>query len=200
MLQGRAYHRYFEGYSERKVWDSGKKRYRIEKYYSGDYYRIMLPEDERKTLKRKYLAAYVGALILFVSISVRRTGSNAAAAAAVSTLIVLLGLLWLLPSLAEFLRMKELLVMREYRERKNFLSLSMGLVCFFLLNTAVHFGCMMYLGTWGDPWEWFCLAAGLADAGIFFWIYRREGSVEYRRIPNNAKIPLDCYDITLREK
>lgn len=200
MIQGRAYHRYFEGYSERKVWDAGKQRFRIEKYYSGDYYRAELSEKGRRRMKRECLAAYVAAVLLFGLASVIRTESNASVAAAVSTLIVLLGLLWLLPSLGSFLGTGELLLMREYREWKNFLSLSMGLACFCLLNAGVHLGCMIFLGTYGNPGEWVSAAACLLDAGILCLIYRREKTVEFRRIPNEAKIPADCYDITLREE
>ena len=200
MIQGKAYHRFFEGYSERRVWDAGKQRFRIEKYYSGDYYRAELSEEERKRGKGEYFAGYVSALVLFVMSSVIKTESNASTAVAVSTLIVLLGLLWLLPSLFAFLRAKELLVMREYRERKNFMSLSMGLACFSLLNAGVHLGFLFWFGAWGKPGEWFCIAACLLDAIIFYRIYKKETEVEYHRIINEEKIPQDCYDITFREE
>lgn len=200
MALGKAYHRYFEGYSERKVWDSEKQKFRMETYYSGDYYRALLSPDEKIRIKREYIAGYVCAVIVFFFVGTRRTASAASAITAFPTLATLLGLMWQLPSLVTYCRMKELLVLREYRERKNFLSLCMGLVCCFGVSAAAHLVCIAMYQGYGDWQEWLTAAGLLLDAGIFYWIYRREKGVTYRIVPNEAKIPDDCYDITLREK
>lgn len=199
MAGGRTYHRYFEGYSERKVWDSGSQRFRLETYYSGDYYRAQVSDEERTGRKREYAAGYACAVLIFLFAATRRTLSAASLITAFPTLIILLGLMWQLPSLITYVRMKELLIMREYRERKNFMSLSMGLSCFFLLGAAAHLGSSVFLGSAADVWEWVTVAGHLADAAVFYRIYVREKSLVYLLVPNEAKIPDDCYDISLRE-
>lgn len=200
MAAGKAYHRYFEGYSERKVWDNDKKKFRFETYYSGDYYRAEIPADEKKRLKLEYGICYVCAVILFLFVGTRRTASAASAVTAFPTLVTLLGLMWQLPSLVTYVRMKELLILREYRDRKNFLSLCMGLVCCFCVSAAAHLVCVFLYRSYPDPWEWLTIAGLLLDGWIFYWIYKQEKNVTYRIVPNEAKIPEDCYDITLGEK
>ena len=200
MATGKAYHRYFEGYSERKVWDEEKQKFRIETYYSGDYYRAQIPAEERSRIKREYIAGYICAVLLFLFAGTRRTVSAASAITAFPTLVIALGLLWQLPSLFTYVRAKELLILREYRERKNFLSLCMGLVCCFCVCAAAHLVCVVLYRCYGDWLEWLTMAGLVLDAGIFGWIYRREKDIIYRIVPNEAKIPEDCYDITYRDK
>lgn len=199
MAGGKAYHRYFEGYSERKVWDSGKQRFRLESYYSGDYYQAQASPEEKAKIKKKYLIGYICAVIVFLVVGTRKTVSAASAITAFPTLVILLGLLWQLPSLITYLQTKELLVLRQYRERKNFMSLSMGLVCFFGVSIAAHLGCIIYYGSYMDWLEWLTVAGLLLDGGIFYGIYRQEKALVYLIVPNEAKIPEDCYDISLRE-
>lgn len=199
MTGGKAYHLYFEGFSERKVWDSRKQRFCLETYYSGDYYRANISGRERARIKKEYLAGYICAVLIFVFVSTRRTLSAASIITVLPSLIILLGLLWQIPSLITYLRMKELLIMRQYRERKNFMSLSMGLGCFFMLGAVTHLGCTVFLGSTADVWEWLTVAGHLVDSAVFYCIYAKEKKLVYLLVPNEAKIPGDCYDITLRE-
>lgn len=199
MAGGKAYHRYFEGYSERKVWDSGKQRFKLETYYSGDYYQAQAAPEEKAKRKKIYLAGYICAVLIFLFAGTRKTVSAASVITALPTMAILLGLLWQIPSLISYLQMKELLVLRQYRERKNFMSLCMGLACFFGANAAIHLGCSVYYGSVADWLEWLTIAGMLIDAGIFFGIYRMEKALVYLIVPNEAKIPEDCYDISLRE-
>lgn len=200
MAGGKAYHRYFEGYSERKVWDSGRGRFRLETYYSGNYFQAQISGRERVRIKREYLAGYVCAVLIFLFVCTRKTVSASSVATAFPTLILLLCLLWQLPSLVAYLSAKELLIMREYRERKNFMSLCMGLACFFTAGAAVHLGCMFYYGSLSDVTEWVTVAGHILNAVIFYRIHRREKGLVYLVVPNEAKIPKDCYDITPRDR
>lgn len=200
MAGGRAYHRYFEGYSERRVWDSKKQRFCLETYYSGDYYQAQVSGTERARIKREYLAGYVCAVLVFLFVCTRRTAGAADAVTAAPTLVILLGLLWQLPSLLSYLGTKELLIMRQYRERNNFMSLSMGLACFFVAGAAARLCCMFYYRSFWGAAEWLTVAGHLLDAAVFYRIYKREKGLVYRTVPNEEKIPDDCYDITLRDR
>lgn len=199
MTERKAYHRYFEGYSERRVWDEKKNRYHIESYYSGDYYQEMAAEEERKRIKREYVAGYMAAILIFLVTATRKTAGSASAVTAFPTLAVLLGLLWQLPSLVSCLLGKAVLIARQYRERNNFMALNMGLVCCFLASAGAYLLYMCLNRSYGDWQEWFMIAGNLCDSLIFFGIYRREKGRVYIKIQNNNQIPEDCYDITLRE-
>lgn len=199
MAGGKAYHRYFEGYSERKVWDSKKQRFCLETYYSGNYYRLQATGEEKSRIKKEYLTGYICAVVVFFFVCTRKTVSAASAMTAFPTLIILLGLLWQLPSLITYLRTKELLIMRQYRERKNFMSLNMGLAFFFLAGAVAHLGCMFYYKSFLDAQEWVTVAGHALDAVIFCCIYKKEKGLVYLIVPNEEKIPEDCYDITLRD-
>lgn len=200
MKAGKAYHRYFEGFSERKVWDDEKQKFRFETYYSGDYYRAGMTPEERRQVKWEYGVGFACAVLIFLFVGTRRTLSAASVITAFPTLVTALGLMWQLPSLVTYVRTKELLILREYRERKNFLSLCMGLVCCFGVSAAAHLVCVFLYRSFGDWLEWLTVAGLLLDAGIFGWIYRREKGIPYRTVPNEAVIPEDCYDITFRDK
>lgn len=199
MAAGKAYHRYFEGYSERKVWDEEKQKFRMETYYSGDYYRAQIPADKKKRLKWEFGIGYGVAVVLFLLVGTRKTASAASAITAFPTLVTLLGLMWQLPALVTYVRTKELLILREYRDRKNFLSLCMGLVCCFGVSAAAHLVCVFLYHSYGDWREWLTIVGLLLDGGIFYRIYTQEKSVAYRTVPNEIKIPDDCYDITYRD-
>lgn len=200
MRSGKAYHRFFEGYSERKVWDEEHHRYIIESYYSGDYHQAQIPAEEKKRHKREYLIGYVCAVLLFIIVCTRPTVSSASLIPVFPTLTVCLGMLWQLPSLVSYLNMPDLLILRQYRERRNFMYLSMGLAFFCALCVGTRLFCMALYQTLSDPLEWVALAGLALDAGIFYRTYRTEKGIFYLRIPNEAKIPEDAYDISFREK
>lgn len=199
MVGRKAYHRYFEGYSERKVWDSKKQRFCLETYYSGNYYRLQASDEDKSRIKKEYLLGYICAVCVFFFVCTRKTASAVSSLTAFPTLIILLGLLWQLPSLLAYLHTKELLIMRQYRERKNFMSLNMGLAFFFMVGASVHLGCTFYYGSFLDVQEWVTVAGHMLDAVIFYSIYRKEKGLTYLIVPNEAKIPEDCYDIALRD-
>lgn len=199
MAAGKAYHRYFDGYSERKVWDDKKQKFRLESYYAGDYYRALIPAQEKKRLKWEFGIGYGLAVAVFLFVGTRATPSAASAITAFPTLVTLLGLLWQLPALVGYVRAKELLVLREYRDRNNFLSLCMGLVCCFGVSAAAHLVCVFLYHSYGDWREWLTIVGLLLDGGIFFRIYKLEKNVTYRTVPNETKIPDDCYDINFRD-
>ena len=199
MVGGKAYHRYFEGYSERRVWDSKKQRFCLETYYSGNYYRLQASDEEKSRIKKEYLAGYICAVAVFFFVCTRKTVSAASVITAFPTLAILLGLLWQFPSLITYLHTKELIIMRQYRERKNFMSLDMGLAFLFVAGAVAHLGCMFSYRSFSDVQEWVTVAGHVLDAVVFYSIYRKEKGLVYLIVPNESKIPEDCYDITLRD-
>lgn len=199
MIQGKSYHRYFEGFSERKVWDDKKKRYRMERYYSGDYYQAQIPDEERKRLKQEYLAGYICAIFLFLIAATRRVPSNASLITVIPTLIILLCLVWQIMPLISYLRAQKLLIARQYREKNNFLNMNMGLTCAFLASALTHLCCIISYGNYEDTTQWLVIGALILDAALFFRFYCREKQVVYIKVANDVKIPADCYDIACRE-
>lgn len=199
MVEGKAYHRYYEGYSERRVWDGDRQKFRLERYYSGDYYQAQVPSNKKRQIKRAYLIGYISAILIFLVAATRRAPSSTSILTVLPTLLILIGLVWQMPSLVTYLCAKELLVARQYRERKNFMFLNMGLACCFWTGTAARLFYIFLYGSYTSGPEWIAAAGYFLDAWIFHRIYSQEKGIVYLLVPNHAKIPDDCYDITMRD-
>lgn len=200
MKEGKSYHRYFEGFSERKVWDEKKKRFRVERYYSGEYYQAQISDEERKRLKQEFLAGYIGAILLFLIAATRNVPGNASLITVIPTLVILVCLIWQISPLVGYLRGPKLLIARQYREKNNFTYLNMGLACAFLACALAHLCCIVLYRSYGNMVQWLVAAAHVLDAILFFRLYSREKQVAYIKVANEAKIPADCYDIVCRER
>jgi len=72
----RAYHRHFDGYSEVAVPKRDGKGTRIERVYTGDYYRQDLIQHRRILIRLLYVALFLCAVALFVSNAILPLASN----------------------------------------------------------------------------------------------------------------------------
>ena len=72
----KAYHRFFEGYSEFTVPTPNGKGYKIQRVYTGNTYRQDLTKGQRGLLRVLYVVLFVCAVYLFVSCAVLPLPSN----------------------------------------------------------------------------------------------------------------------------
>ena len=62
----KAYHRFFEGYTEKKVKDPKTGKTHIERTYTGWYYRNMLPEKEDRAHRRTNFVCFLVSVACFL--------------------------------------------------------------------------------------------------------------------------------------
>ena len=199
MTQEKSYSRYFEGFSERKVWDEEKRKYRTERYYAGAYYQAQLTDEEWKRRRQENLAGYLCAVLLFLLAVTREVPSNLSIITAFPTLVILICFVWQIPPLISYVFAKQPLIARQFRERNNFMSMNMGLACIFSLAAAAHLWYVVRYECWNDAREWFVAGAHVINALLFFRLFYTENQTKYTKKENDAIIPEDCFDIGHRE-
>lgn len=196
MSYNRAYHGYFEGYVEREAVDVKTGRVRIERIYAGDYYRHKLDDKAWKLLKLKYALSYLWAFAAMVIAGVTGDGTGQWYVA-IPVMLSLLAFLWMGYFLCGYLLHPRDLLIRQYRARKQLISMAMACVIstgLTLLGKAVWMIANLSLsGLWG-------MAMGASGIVLMYWIFRTEQDMEYVKRANNATIPKDSYDIRFHEE
>jgi hypothetical protein len=99
----KAYHRFFEGYSEINVPNPGGKGYRIQRTYTGDYYRQDLTRGQRILLRVLYVALFLGVAYLFVSSAILPFAGNSTWYVTLSQAISLPFLFWIIIAFFSYL-------------------------------------------------------------------------------------------------
>lgn len=196
MSYNRAYHGYFEGYVEREVVDVKTGRVKIERIYAGDYYRHKLEDKAWKQLKLKYGLSYVWAFAAMITAGVTGGGTDQWFVA-VPAVLSLLAFLWLGYFLASYILQPRDLMIRQYRARKQMISLAMacaigtgltlvGKIAWMIANLSLS-------GIFG-------VVIGISGIALMYWIFRTELDMEYVKRANNAQVPQDGYDIRFHDE
>jgi hypothetical protein len=192
----KAYHRFFEGYSEITVPKPNGKGYRIQRIYTGDYYRQDLTKGQRILLRVLYVALFLGVAYLFVSSAVLPLASNSTWYVALPQAVSLPFLFWIVIAFFSYLPAEWDMTIADYR--RSSLSLlkatmgsaaSLGIIAlanlvFIVLNPShepLHelLGAAKYL------------VGGLMILGIN-WIEKR---VNYVTVPSHHQSPEDSVEI-----
>ena len=123
MIHSKAYHRYFEGYTE--VCDAGKRNGRsIRRIYTGEYYRQCGTDSIRRRGKLRSAVLFAGALTLYLIASIQPVEANGCTAVAMTQMLTLLSFFWLAYALIPWLLAGRELRIGEYKGRISILSAS----------------------------------------------------------------------------
>lgn len=144
----KAYHRFFEGYSESRVPKSNGKGYKIQRVYTGDYYRQNLIKSQRILLRLMYLALFLTIIYLFTSSAIIPLANNTTWYVVLAQAICIPFLFWILISFFSYLPSPKDMTIHDYRSssislKKATMGTSIGLgltvlatLFFILLNPA----------------------------------------------------------------
>jgi hypothetical protein len=111
----KAYHRFFEGYSEIAVPNSSGKGTRIQRIYTGNYYRQDLTKGRRILLRVLYGALFLGAVYLFVSNAILPQASNSTLYVVLTQVASIPFLFWILIALFSYLPAERDMTINTYR-------------------------------------------------------------------------------------
>ena len=111
----KAYHRFFEGYSEITVPKPNGRGYRIERIYTGNYYRQDLTKRRRILIRILYVALFLGAACLFVSSAILPLASNSTWYVALPQAVSLPFLFWIVIAFYFYLPAARDMTIAEYR-------------------------------------------------------------------------------------
>lgn len=140
LLHRKAYHRFFEGYSEIAVPNANGRGYKIQRIYTGDTYRQDLTQSQRILLRLLYVTLFLGAAYLFVSSGIQPRASNATWYVSLPQAASIPFLFWIVIVFITYLPAKQELTIYEYRSSSLALqratlgaAISLGLIAFAML-------------------------------------------------------------------
>jgi hypothetical protein len=188
----KAYHRFFEGYSEVSVPKPNGKGYTIQRVYTGDYYRQDLTGGQRLLLRGLYVALFLCIAYLFVSTAVLPVTSNATWYVVLTQVVSIPFLFWILIVFFNYLPAWRDLTIYEYRSSSQALqkatlgaSLGMGVVA---LATLVF----MVSNLSNEPLLELLSAGKYLSAGLLALLMNRvERRVHYLIVPSQNRPPID---------
>lgn len=197
MSYNKSYHRFFEGYVEKEVWDPRTGKMRIERKYAGDYYSHKMDDEEWKKLKVKYGMIYVWALICLILQGI--SGSTTQWYLIVPLLFGLIAMVWLGFYVCAYISHKRELTIRQYRDREM---LSTGAIAGVIVFCLVFIGqaAWMILVRYIYPYGVVCMIADVTAALALFWMFRTERDMDYVKRKNDISVDADSYDIVYRQE
>lgn len=192
----KAYHRYFEGYSEITVPKSNGKGTRIQRIYTGNYYRQELSKGQRIVLRILYIALFLGIAYLFVSSAILPLASNTTWYVVLPQAASIPVIFWIAIALFSYLPARRDMTIHEFRSSSLSLqkaalgsAVSLGitsitaLIFMILEQSNESFGILL------------CVVKYLVGGSMALIINRIEGKVNYLYIPSQNSHPADTMEV-----
>lgn len=188
----KAYHRFFEGYSEISVPNSNGKGNRIQRIYTGNYYRQDLTKSQRILLRVLYVALFLCVAYLFVSSAILPLASNSTWYVVLPQVISIPFLFWIVISFFSYLPAERDMTINGYRSSSLALqkatlisAVSLGfsacsMLVFMLLNRSDVLSV-----------ELICAVKYFVGGLIALSLNRVEKKINYIIIPSQNKPPVD---------
>ena len=192
----KAYHRFFEGYSEFTVPTPNGKGYRIQRVYTGNTYRQDLTTGQRILLRVLYVGLFLCAVYLFVSSAVLPLPSNSTWYVTLPQAVSLPFMFWIVIAFVAYLPAERDMTIHGYRSSSLALQKATLGAAICLGITALATLVFSILNPSDEPLRVLrCalsfFAGGLISLGMN-WIERK---VKYLIIPGQNHPPEDSVEI-----
>jgi hypothetical protein len=188
----RAYHRFFEGYSEITVPNPNGRGYRIQRIYTGNHYRQDLTTGKQILLRVLYAVLFLCIACLFVSSAILPSASNSTWYVALPQALSLPFLFWIVIAFFSYMPAERDMTIEGYRSSSLALqratlgsAISLGIAAFATLV-------FMLLNPADEPLaELLCAAKYLAGGVLALSMNRVEKGTSYLIIPSQNRPPAD---------
>jgi len=192
----KAYHHFFEGYSEVSVPDPNGKGTVIQRIYTGDYYHQDLTKRQRLMVHVLYVAIFLGVVYLFVSSAILPLASNSTWFVALSQAVSIPFLFWIIIAFFSYLPAAQDMTIADYRSSSLALkkatsgaAISLGVVA---LATLVS----VFINQPNEPLdELLCAGKYLVGGLLAFLMNGIENRVNYLITPSQNKPPNESDEI-----
>jgi archaellum biogenesis protein FlaJ (TadC family) len=192
----KAYHRFFEGYSEVTVPKAEGKGTRIERIYTGDYYRQDLTNLQRILIRLLYVTLFLCAAYLYISSAIVPLAINSTWYLVLPQAVSLPFLFWIIIAFFYYLPAKRDMVIADYRRSSLSLQKATRGAAIALGITAL--ATLIYIGL--NPSEGslrvllFTIKYSVAGL-ITLAMSMIERKVKYLIIPSQHRPPENSYEI-----
>jgi hypothetical protein len=188
----KAYHRFFEGYSEITVPKPDGKGYQIHRIYTGNYYRQDLTKGQRILLRGLYIALFLCIAHLFMSNAILPLASNSTWYVVLTQVVSIPFVFWILIALFSYMPAEGDLPINAYRNSSLALQRAS-------LGSAISLGVLalatlafMVLNPPGRSLvQFLCAVKYVADGLLALLMNRAERKINYLIIPSQNKPPVD---------
>ncbi len=188
----KAYHRFFEGYSEITVPNPDGKGTRIQRIYTGNYYRQDLTKGQRILLRGLYVLLFLCIVYLFGSSATLPLASNSTWYVVLSQVVSIPFLFWILIAFFSYLPAEGDLTINAYRNSSLALqraSLGSAISPGVVVLATLAFMALNPLDR--SLVQLLCVVKYIAGGLLALLMNRAERKINYLIIPNQAKSPAD---------
>ena len=192
----KAYHRHFEGYSEITVPKPNGQGTRIQRIYTGDYFRQDLTERQRILIRVLYVALFLCVAFMYVSSAILPLTINSTWYVVLPQAVSLPFLFWILIAFFSYLPAERDMKIADYRGSSLYLlKATMGsAIC--LGMTALATLVFIVLNPSAEsPREMLCAGQYIVAGLIALAMHRIERKVSYLTIPNQHLPPDNSFEI-----
>jgi archaellum biogenesis protein FlaJ (TadC family) len=192
----KAYHRFFEGYSEIAVPTRDERGIRIERIYTGNYYRQDLTNRQHLLIRVLYIALFLCALGLYISSAIQPLLMNNTWYVVLFEAASLFFLSWTFVVFISYIPAKKDMTINDYRSSSLTLKKAtlLGAICLGVTALATLIFIIM------NPQEEFtktilCMAEYLLSGLLILGMNQIERRVNYLIISNPQKPTDDSFEI-----
>lgn len=185
-----AYHRYFEGFAERKYYDE-KENMHIDRVYVGNYYRRNISDKYHRVLRIQYIVMYVLSLAAFLFAGTRGTQLNTVTYVYIPVTLSVIAMLCLSIPLFYNLTAPREMMIRTYRDSsERLMQIDMCAAVLQAMNALTTIvGMVSIPGQFGLN-QFLSIGGFLASAVILLWLWQTERHLEYETLPpKNVRPP-----------
>jgi len=191
-IPSKAYHKFFEGYTEVRVPRSNGKGTRIKRIYTGEYYRQDLSVRNRVLIRLLYVVFFLCASLLFVSGAVEQFAGNSTWYVNLPEAASVFFLFWILIAFIEYLPAGRDMTIAEYRSSsRSLLKASIGAaICLGVTALATLLFLVLNSFTALLPGI-VCIGKYISGSLMMLVLNRLEMKLKYQIIPNTNQVPVD---------
>lgn len=194
--RSKAYHRFFEGYSEVAIPASNGNGDKIERIYTGNYFRQDLTKGQRILLRVLYVSLFLGSAYLFVTSASLPLASNSMWYVVLSQVVSVPFLFWIIIAFFSYLPAGQDMTVNEYRSSSLALQKATlgSAICLGITALVTLVFILLNLST--EPKvELLCAVKYVVSGLLVLSINRVEKKVNYLIIPSQNPFPVDAIEI-----
>lgn len=189
----RAYHKYWQGYTERTVIQPNGKA-KIERYYAAPWKQRDLSLKMWVVLKLLYFVLTTASVVLFLLATTWETGSNRCWYSALAGLPAGLSLFWLIVAVLNYMVSPRKMTLGEYNSHCKLRWIALAATCLLILAAC---GDILYftLSAQETGADLLCAALLVLAGALCAAMFLLESRLGYQDIPNQTQLPDDCLPI-----
>lgn len=189
-LHSRAYHRFFEGYSEYYERD-GQGNVHLKRVYTGEYYCRELSRKQCLMLKLALGLIWLLSAAVFIFCASRPYAANGSWYVAAAQVGGIVGLVWMAFGLFNYFTVPQKMTVGDWKSASE--KLKNGSICAAVFSSLTAIMTLLHsLLNGGGSTDVICIIGFAVCCGLEVLEHSIENRMPYRRIPSTATVPKEA--------